>query len=80
MADWRKCLTIDEKICHSQLRVKGTRVLVTNVFDSLAEGARSEPLAVDRVMNFKVDESMLVEVAVELTEAGIMSRLCTIRA
>ena len=39
MNDWRKYLQHDPKICHGQLCAKGTRVLVTNILDSLAEGA-----------------------------------------
>ena len=46
MVDWRKHLTRDEKVCHGQLCAAGTRVLVTNILDSLAEGcSRQEILA-----------------------------------
>ncbi|MGE0118818.1 MAG: DUF433 domain-containing protein [Dongiaceae bacterium] len=39
MIDWREHLTADPKVCGGQLCAKGTRVLVTNILDSLAEGA-----------------------------------------
>lgn len=39
MTDWRKHFTHDPKVCHGQLCAKGTRVLITNILDSLAEGA-----------------------------------------
>ncbi len=39
MIDWRQFLTSDPQVCHGQLCAKGTRVLVTNILDSLAEGA-----------------------------------------
>ncbi len=39
MIDWRQHLTGDPHVCHGQLCAKGTRVLVTNILDSLAEGA-----------------------------------------
>lgn len=39
MTDWRQFLTSDSQICHGQLCAKGTRVFVTNILDSLAEGA-----------------------------------------
>ncbi len=42
MVDWRQYLTSDPQICHGQLCVKGTRVFVTNILDSLAEGASRE--------------------------------------
>lgn len=37
MIDWRKHLVVDPMVCHGQLCAKGTRVLVTNILDSLAE-------------------------------------------
>jgi uncharacterized protein (DUF433 family) len=39
MPDWRNFLGADSSVCAGQLCAKGTRVLVTNVLDSLAEGA-----------------------------------------
>jgi uncharacterized protein (DUF433 family) len=42
--DWRKHLTSDPQICHGQLCAAGTRVLVTNILDSLAEGSTREEI------------------------------------
>jgi uncharacterized protein (DUF433 family) len=39
MKDWRQFLSSDPQVCHGQLCAKGTRVFVTNILDSLAEGA-----------------------------------------
>jgi uncharacterized protein (DUF433 family) len=44
MVDWRKHLESDASICHGQLRASGTRVFVTNILDSLAEGATREEI------------------------------------
>jgi uncharacterized protein (DUF433 family) len=44
MIDWRQFLTSNPQVCHGQLCVKGTRVMVTNILDSLAEGATSEEI------------------------------------
>ena len=44
MIDWRTYITADSEICHGQLCAKGTRVLVTNILDSLAEGASREEI------------------------------------
>ena len=44
MIDWRQFLTSDPQVCHGQLCAKGTRVLVTNILDSLAEGAGHEEI------------------------------------
>ena len=39
MVNWREYLVSDPNICGGQLCAKGTRVLVTVILDSLAEGA-----------------------------------------
>ena len=39
MSDWRQHLSSESDVCAGQLCAKGTRVLVTNILDSLAEGA-----------------------------------------
>lgn len=39
MADWRQFLTRDPGMCQGELCAAGTRVLVTNILDSLAEGS-----------------------------------------
>ena len=39
MIDWRQYLESDSTVCRGQLRAIGTRVLVTNILDSLAEGS-----------------------------------------
>jgi uncharacterized protein (DUF433 family) len=44
MIDWREYITSDPQICHGQLCAKGTRVLVNNILDSLAEGASREEI------------------------------------
>jgi len=42
--DWRNFLSSDPEVCAGQLCAKGTRVLVTNILDSLAEGATREEI------------------------------------
>jgi uncharacterized protein (DUF433 family) len=44
MVDWREYLTSDPQVCHGQVCAKGTRVFVTNILDSLAEGASREEI------------------------------------
>jgi uncharacterized protein (DUF433 family) len=39
MTDWRSLLSTDPSVCAGQLCAKGTRVLLTNILDSSAEGA-----------------------------------------
>ena len=44
MIKWRAYLTSDPAVCGGQLCAKGTRVLVTVILDSLAEGADREEI------------------------------------
>jgi len=44
MKTWREYLSSDPKVCHGQLCAKGTRVMVTNILDSLAEGNSTEEI------------------------------------
>ena len=44
MIEWRSLLVRDQERCHGNLCAKGTRVLVTNILDSLAEGASREEI------------------------------------
>ncbi len=44
MVDWRSHLTRDPKVCHGELCASGTRVLLTNILDSLAEGASRDDI------------------------------------
>ena len=44
MSHWREWLISDSKVCHGQLCAKGTRVLVTNILDSLAERSSHEQI------------------------------------
>jgi uncharacterized protein (DUF433 family) len=44
MIDWRQHLAKDPQVCHGQLCARGTRVLVTNILDSLAENATRDEI------------------------------------
>ena len=44
MIDWRQFLTSDPQVCHGQLCAKGTRVFVTSILESLAEGASRDEI------------------------------------
>jgi uncharacterized protein (DUF433 family) len=44
MIDWRQHLSSDPHVCGGQLCAKGTRVFVTNILDSLAEGASRDEI------------------------------------
>lgn len=44
MPNWRELFVHDPEVCRGQLCAKGTRVLVINILDSLAEGATEEEI------------------------------------
>ncbi len=44
MIAWREFLTSDPRVCHGQLCARGTRVMVTSILDSLAEGSSREEI------------------------------------
>lgn len=44
MIDWRQHLSSDPQVCHGQLCARGTRVFVTCILDSLAEGSSREEI------------------------------------
>ena len=41
---WKDYITIDPNICHGKACIKGTRVLVSIILDSLAEGMSDDEL------------------------------------
>lgn len=45
--DWRTHITVDPNVCHGKACIQGTRVLVTVVLDSLAEGRSPEQIVKD---------------------------------
>lgn len=44
MNDWRAHFVSDPNICGGRLCAKGTRVLLTNILDSLVEGSAKEEI------------------------------------
>jgi len=78
MVNWRQHLTTDPRVCDGQLCARGTRVLVTNILDSLAEGSSREevlgsypslvPQHIDAAMAYAAElahEEMLLPLAME---------------
>ncbi len=44
MQDWRQLFESDLSVCHGQVCAKGTRVFITNIIDSMAEGATNDEI------------------------------------
>jgi uncharacterized protein (DUF433 family) len=45
MNDWRERISVNPAVCHGKACIAGTRVLVSVVLDSLAEGLTPEEVA-----------------------------------
>jgi uncharacterized protein (DUF433 family) len=44
VSDWRQILSSDPQICGGQLCIRGTRIPVTVILDSVAEGSSREEI------------------------------------
>ena len=42
--DWQEHISVDPNVCHGRACITGTRVMVTVVLDSLAEGLGTEEI------------------------------------
>lgn len=40
--NWRDRISVDETVCHGKVCIKGTRVMVSVILDSLADGESTE--------------------------------------
>ena len=47
MTDWKQKIQLDPDICHGKPCVKGTRIMVAVILDSLAEGLTPEEIAAE---------------------------------
>jgi len=52
--DWRNHISVDPMICHGQACIRGTRVLVSVVLDSLAAG--DSPDAIRQAYRLSLDD------------------------
>ncbi|NCO41332.1 MAG: antitoxin [Armatimonadetes bacterium CG_4_10_14_3_um_filter_66_18] len=47
MSDWTERVLADPRVCHGKPCIKGTRVMVSVVLDSLAEGSTRDEILAD---------------------------------
>ncbi|MBO0700607.1 MAG: DUF433 domain-containing protein [Zavarzinella sp.] len=73
MPDWQKFLMSDPEVCHGRLVAAGTRVPVTTILDSLAEGVGRDdilksypslrPEHIDAAIAYAAETHLLAQVA-----------------
>ena len=44
MEDWMKRISVNPRVCHGKACISGTRIMVSIVLDSLAEGCSEEEI------------------------------------
>lgn len=57
--DWREYIAVDPSVCHGQVCIAGTRVMVTVILDNLAAGLTAEEI-VESYPSVSVDAVMAV--------------------
>ncbi len=71
--DWHNYLIRDPRVCGGRLTVKGTRVLVANILDSLAEGATREQVlaAFSSLQEAHIDAALAYAAELARDEAAV---------
>lgn len=69
---WQDRITVDPQVCHGHACIKGSRVLVSVVLDSLAERQSHEAIAASYRISTQ-DVQAALEYAAELTKDRVVS-------
>ena len=67
MTDWKQRISVDPNICHGKACIKGTRIMVAVVLDSLAEGLAPDEVAAEYPPLRTEDVRAAIAYAAELT-------------
>ncbi len=70
--NWRDRISVNPKICHGAACIKGTRVMVSVVIDTLAEGETPESVAAAYSITVE-DVRAALQYAAEMTRERIVS-------
>ena len=71
--DWKERITVDPLICHGKACIKGTRVMVSVILESLAEGAGEEEILKSYPSLTLEDIKAAISYAAELTRERVVS-------
>jgi uncharacterized protein (DUF433 family) len=75
MTDWRERISVDPNVCHGRVCIKGTRIMVSVVLDSLAEGSSTAEILDDYPSLTAAGIAAALAYAAELTREGIVDLL-----
>jgi len=71
--NWRERITVDPQVCHGKACFKGTRIMVSVILDSLAEGASIEEI-LESYPSLTVDDiKAAIAYAAELSRERVIS-------
>jgi uncharacterized protein (DUF433 family) len=75
--DWRERITVDPAVCHGQVCIKGTRIIVSLVLDNLAAGVAPDEVLSSYPSLSAADIQAAIAYAAELAR-GRFVRLPTV--
>ncbi|NVM53393.1 MAG: DUF433 domain-containing protein [Candidatus Helarchaeota archaeon] len=72
MNDWRHRLSVDPKICHGKVCIKGTRVMISVILDCLAEGMTEGEILSEYPSLKKGDVQVAIHYAAKLAREEVI--------
>lgn len=78
--DWKKNLSINPRICNGKACIKGTRVMISVILDSLAEGLTEEEILSEYPSLKKGDIQVAIKYAAALAREEIIPLIEDIEA
>ncbi len=70
--DWKKKISINPSICNGKVCIKGTRVMISVILDSLAEGLTEDEILSEYPSLKKGDIQVAIKYAASLAREAII--------
>jgi uncharacterized protein (DUF433 family) len=71
--NWKKRISSDPKVCHGQMHIKGTRIMVSVILDNLASGLNAGEILKSYPSLKKEDINAAIGYAAEISKERIFS-------
>jgi len=71
--NWRERITVDPKVCHGRVCIKGTRIMASVILDNLAAGISHEEIFKSYSSLTPEDIRAVIAYAAELTRERLVS-------